>query len=116
MKTARRTRWIALLAVFALGGGPLVLGAPAPTHAHPHGDPFLIGLAPQQDAAKVYQMMQPFLQYLEREVKYKFTFETAPTIQEFQKRVLEGRYDVWWGNPLTYIQANKKIGYYAIAR
>jgi ABC-type phosphate/phosphonate transport system substrate-binding protein len=84
--------------------------------AHPHGEPLLIGLAPQQDPAKVYQMMQPFVQYLEREVSYKFTFETAPSIEEFQRRVLEGRYDVWWGNPLTYIQANRTIGYVAIAR
>lgn len=94
----------------------LVLGLAAPAAAHPHGDPFLVGLAPQQDPAKVYQMMQPFLQYMEREVKYKFTFETAPTIPEFQKRVLAGRYDLWWGNPLTYIQASKTIGYYPIAR
>jgi len=116
MKTARSTRWLSILVATVLGGAALLHGTTAPAHAHPHGDPFLIGLAPQQDAAKVYQMMQPFLQYLEREVKYKFTFETAPTIQEFQKRVLEGRYDIWWGNPLTYIQAHKKVGYYAIAR
>ena len=116
MKTVRGRRSIAILAAMVLGIGALLLEATPPAHAHPHGDPFLIGLAPQQDATKVYQMMQPFLQYLEREVNYKFTFETAPTIQEFQKRVLEGRYDIWWGNPLTYVQANKKIGYYAIAR
>src|SRR5262245_45598871 len=61
-------------------------------------------------------MMQPVLQYMERELKYSFTFETAPTIQEFQQRVMAGRYDLWWGNPLTYIQANRTVGYYAIAR
>jgi phosphonate transport system substrate-binding protein len=115
--TSARTRSFASVAavVFVTLGG-LVAGLALEATAHPHGDPFLIGLAPQQDPAKVYQMMQPFLQYMEREVKYKFTFETAPTIQEFQKRVLEGRYDLWWGNPLTYVQANRTIGYYAIAR
>src|ERR1051325_8755100 len=61
-------------------------------------------------------MMQPFLAYLEKEVKYKFTFETAPSIPEFQKRVLDGRYDIWWGNPITYLQANRTVGYIAIAR
>jgi ABC-type phosphate/phosphonate transport system substrate-binding protein len=116
MKTVRGRRSIAILAAMVLGIGALLLEATPPAHAHPHGDPFLIGLAPQQDATKVYQMMQPFLQYLEREVNYKFTFETAPTIQEFQKRVLEGRYDIWWGNPLTYVQASKRLGYVAIAR
>src|ERR1043166_4068648 len=110
-RKARNARLVAL----ALGASALLLGLATPAAAHPHGDPFLIGLAPQQDAAKVYQMMQPFLEYLEREVKYKFTFETAPTIQEFQRRVLDGRYDIWWGNPLTYIQASKKGGYYPVA-
>ena len=103
--------WAATASLVAL------LGATAlEAHAHPHGEPFMIGLAPQQDPAKVYQMMQPFLAYLEREVKYKFTFETAPSIPEFQKRVLDGRYDIWWGNPITYLQANRRVGYVAIAR
>jgi phosphonate transport system substrate-binding protein len=109
-------RPLALVATLVLGMGGFLLGLTTQVRAHPHGEPLLIGLAPQQDPSKVYQMMQPFLQYMEREVKYKFTFETAPTIPEFQKRVLEGRYDLWWGNPLTYVQANKTIGYVAIAR
>jgi phosphonate transport system substrate-binding protein len=106
---------VALALGVALAAGAW-LGAPAGVGAHPHGEPFLIGLAPQQDPAKVYAMMQPFLQYMERELKYSFAFETAPTIQEFQQRVLAGRYDLWWGNPITYLQASKTVGYYAIAR
>lgn len=109
-------RPLAVLVALAVGVAGLTAGVAMQVDAHPHGDPFLIGLAPQQDPAKVYEMMHPFLQYMEREVKYKFTFETAPTIPEFQARVLAGRYDLWWGNPLTYIQAHKTIGYYAIAR
>ena len=86
-------------------------------HAHPHGnEPIIIGIAPQQEPAKIHGMWQPFLRYLEREVGHAFAFETAPSIEEFQKRVLEGRYDIWWGNPLTYIQASKRLGYVAIAR
>jgi phosphonate transport system substrate-binding protein len=85
--------------------------------AHPHGnEPIIIGVAPQQEPAKVIAMWQPFMRYLEHEVGHAFLFETAPTIEEFQKRVLEGRYDIWWGNPLTYIQASKRLGYVAIAR
>ena len=114
--TRGRNRAVASIASIVLGVGGLLLGLTTEVPAHPHGDPLLIGLAPQQDPAKVFQMMQPFLRYMEREVKYKFTFETAPTIPEFQQRVLEGRYDIWWGNPLTYIQASKTIGYLAIAR
>src|SRR2546422_511702 len=108
----RRFLWIlpsAWLATF--------LFAAAWVEAHPHGaEPIIIGIAPQQEPAKVYAMWQPFLRYLEREVGHAFAFETAPSIEEFQKRVLEGRFDVWWGNPLTYIQASKRLGYVAIAR
>jgi phosphonate transport system substrate-binding protein len=104
----------ALLTLVAFAFSTLAVTVPAA--AHPHGEPLILGLAPQQDPAKVYKMMQPFVQYLEREVGYKFTFETAPSIEEFQRRVLDGRYDLWWGNPLTYVQVSRTIGYVAIAR
>jgi len=95
----------------------LLLAAPAAVLAHPHGDePILFGIAPQQEPEKVRAMWAPFFRYLEREVGHPFAFETASTIEEFQKRVLEGRYDIWWGNPLTYIQVSKRLGYQAIAR
>src|SRR2546422_6035340 len=85
----RRFLWIlpsAWLATF--------LFAAAWVEAHPHGaEPIIIGIAPQQEPAKVYAMWQPFLRYLEREVGHAFAFETAPSIEEFQKRVLEGRFE-----------------------
>jgi phosphate/phosphite/phosphonate ABC transporter binding protein len=94
-----------------------LLAAPAAVLAHPHGaEPIIIGIAPQQEPEKVRAMWQPFLRYLEKEVGHAFAFETASSIEEFQQRVLEGRYDIWWGNPLTYIQASKRLGYVAIAR
>jgi len=95
----------------------ILLAAPAAVLAHPHGaEPIIIGIAPQQEPEKVRAMWQPFLRYLEKEVGHAFAFETASSIEEFQQRVLEGRYDIWWGNPLTYIQASKRLGYMAIAR
>jgi len=107
---ARSIRTAALAALLLLAGAG-TLGA------HPHGnEPLILGVAPQQEPTKVFAMWQPFLRYLEREVGHPFTFETASSIEEFQKRVVEGRYDIWWGNPLTYIQASKKVGYHAIAR
>jgi phosphonate transport system substrate-binding protein len=95
----------------------ILLFAAAGAQAHPHGTaPILLGVAPQQDPARVFTMWQPVVRYLEREIGHAFAFESAPSIEEFQKRVLEGRYDIWWGNPLTYIQASKRIGYVPIAR
>jgi phosphonate transport system substrate-binding protein len=95
----------------------VLLVAATQAGAHPHGNhPIVIGVAPQQEPTKVFAMWQPMLRYLQREVGHEFAFETAASIEEFQKRVLEGRYDMWWGNPLTYIQASKKLGYVSIAR
>ena len=109
----RGTAWtITAAAIAALLAGMVGNGG-----AHPHGrEPIVIGIAPQQEPAKVRAMWQPALQYLEREVGHAFAFETASSIEVFQQRILEGRYDIWWGNPLTYIQAHKKLGYVAIAR
>ena len=84
------------------------LVAPVAVLAHPHGaEPILFGIAPQQEPEKVREMWKPFFRYLEQEVGYRFAFETASSIEEFQQRVLEGRYDIWWGNPLTYVQAEQ---------
>jgi phosphonate transport system substrate-binding protein len=95
----------------------LLLVVPAVVLPHPHGDePILFGIAPQQEPEKVRAMWAPFFRYLEKEVGHPFAFETASSIEEFQKRVLEGRYDIWWGNPLTYVQVSKRLGYQAIAR
>lgn len=103
--------------VAAVVAAAVLFTAPPAARAHPHGnEPLILGVAPQQEPTKVFAMWQPFLRYLQREVGHPFTFETASSIEEFQKRVLEGRYDLWWGNPLTYIQASKKVGYIAIAR
>jgi phosphonate transport system substrate-binding protein len=105
-------RTIVIVSILAVAAG---LAGQA--DAHPHGNsPIVIGIAPQQEPTKVYAMWQPFLKYLEREVGHAFEFETGPSIEEFQKRVMEARYDIWWGNPLTYIQASRKLGYTAIAR
>jgi len=104
------------LTIFSACIAIVLFAAPA-VLAHPHGaEPIIIGIAPQQEPSKVQAMWQPVLRYLDREVGHAFAFETAPSIEEFQKRVLEGRYDIWWGNPLTYIQASKRLGYVAIAR
>ena len=108
----RRTTWF-----LASASVIILLFAASEPQAHPHGtEPILLGVSPQQDPARVFAMWQPVIRYLEREVGHAFAFESAPSIEEFQKRVLEGRYDIWWGNPLTYIQANKRIGYVPIAR
>ena len=108
----RRTTWF-----ISSASVTILLFVAAGVLAHPHGtEPILLGVAPQQDPARVFTMWQPVVRYLEREVGHAFAFESAPSIEEFQKRVLEGRYDIWWGNPLTYIQANKRIGYVPIAR
>lgn len=107
-------RWLLTISTMCLA---LVLAAPIAALAHPHGaEPILFGVAPQQEPEKVRAMWAPMFAYLEREVGHKFAFESAPSIEEFQKRVLEGRYDMWWGNPLTYVQASKRLGYTAIAR
>src|SRR5262249_27145266 len=55
--TSRSTRSLALLAaLLSVIAGGLCFGLRVPAAAHPHGDPFLIGLAPQQDPEKVFQM------------------------------------------------------------
>jgi len=67
----------------------LLLATVLDASAHPHGnEPIMMGVAPQQEPTKVYAMWQPVIRYLQKEVRHPFAFETAASIEEFQKRVL----------------------------
>ena len=74
------------------------------------------GVVPQQSASKLAKLWVPILSYLSNETGYKIEFKTAPNIPTFEKRLLNGEYDLAYMNPYHYTIFNKSPGYVAFAK
>lgn len=74
------------------------------------------GIVPQQAASKLATLWGPILRYLNAQTGYRFEFKTAPSIPEFEQRVLAGEYDIAYMNPYHFTVFNRKPGYRALAR
>lgn len=74
------------------------------------------GIVPQQSAATLAKKWGPILKYLSNQTGYNFVFRTAKDIPEFEKRVLNGEYDVAYMNPYHYTVFHQKPGYNAFAK
>ncbi|WP_018692659.1 phosphate/phosphite/phosphonate ABC transporter substrate-binding protein [Algicola sagamiensis] len=74
------------------------------------------GIVPQQSAATLAKKWGPILKFLSQETQHDVVFRTANNIPEFEKRVLEGKYDVAYMNPYHYTVFHQKPGYEAFAK
>lgn len=74
------------------------------------------GIVPQQSASKLAQLWSPVFKYVETETGIKLSFETAPDIPTFEKRLSEGKYDFAYMNPYHYVVFSNKPGYKALSK
>lgn len=74
------------------------------------------GIVPQQSAKKLAKLWTPINSYLSKRVGVKIQFSTANDIPTFEKRLLEGEYDIAYMNPYHYTVFHQKPGYEAIAK
>lgn len=74
------------------------------------------GVVPQQTDKKLRRLWMPLVKRLSKETGLEFVLESSPDIGTFQSRMLAGKFDIAYSNPLLYIIANSSIGYQAIAR
>lgn len=78
---------------------------------------YSVAIVPQMAPAKLAQAWMPFLERVSKESGVKLKFVTAPSIIDFETRLLSsGKADFAWSNPLDYVLAAEKHGYVAIAR
>lgn len=78
--------------------------------------PLTLGIVPQQSAKKLAQLWTPICTYLSEKVGHEIRFSTAHDIPTFEKRVLEGQYDIAYMNPYHYTVFHERPGYQAIAK
>lgn len=75
-----------------------------------------LGIVPQQSAKKLARLWTPICSYLSEKVGHEIRFSTANDIPTFEKRVLEGQYDIAYMNPYHYTVFHERPGYNAIAK
>lgn len=77
---------------------------------------YTFGIVPQQSASELVRRWTPLLRYVQRAYGITLTFETAPDIPEFERRLARGEYDFAYMNPYHYTIFSQKPGYKAFAR
>jgi len=76
----------------------------------------ILGVVPQGAAHALAQQWQPLLNHLHKSIGQDIRFVTAPTIIQFEQRVLNGEFDYAYVNPLLFVRARKQVGYRALVR
>lgn len=99
----RLTPWISLLIITLFSSGSLA-------------QTITFGVVPQQSAQKLAALWTPVLQYINQHTDLDLRFATAKDIPEFEKRLLEGEYDIAYMNPYHYTVFCQTPGYQAIAK
>ncbi len=74
------------------------------------------GVVPQESAGRLAEQWTPLMRLLSAELGVAVRFATAPDIPSFERRVLEGQYDIVYMNPYHYVEFSSSPGYRAIAR
>lgn len=74
------------------------------------------GVVPQESSSKLAEQWTPLMNYLTEHLGKPVRFATAPDIPTFEKRVINGEYDIAYMNPYHYVEFSDNPGYQAIAR
>lgn len=102
-----RARWTGLALVLALG-----LAGQAPAQE----PPLEFGLAPYISVRPLLALFQPMAIFLEGRLERPVLLVTAPSLREFDERVLAGSYELAMVAPQTARLAQKEAGYVPLLR
>ncbi|MGL4828769.1 MAG: phosphate/phosphite/phosphonate ABC transporter substrate-binding protein [Vibrio sp.] len=81
-----------------------------------HSSPLTFGVVPQQSPEDLAKRWVPILETLSENSGVALEFQTATTIPEFEKRIMDGKYDVVYMNPYHYTFFHEQLGYMAFAK
>lgn len=100
----------ALICMLLLAGGGIAFGQ---TAAGPQE--YIVGITPQFEARKLFDIWRPILDALEKETGLHFTLRGAPSITDFEQQYVSGQFDFAYVNPFFVGVRNPK-GYLPLAR
>ncbi|WP_343808236.1 phosphate/phosphite/phosphonate ABC transporter substrate-binding protein [Marinobacterium maritimum] len=77
---------------------------------------YTIGVVPQFEQRKLFDIWQPILTALEHELDFKLQLVGSPKIPMFEKKYLAGQYDFAYMNPYHLLKAHQTQGYVPLIR
>jgi len=77
---------------------------------------FTVGIVPQFEARKLHRIWRPILDQLETRTGYRFTLKGSQAIPDFERDLMQGRFDFAYMNPYHLVIANQKAGYIPLIR
>ena len=72
-------------------------------------------VVPQHGSISAVNQWQPLLNELHRQTSIEFRFVTAPSVTEFERRLINGDYDYAYMNAALFLEARAKNGYVGLA-
>lgn len=81
-----------------------------------HAQALTLGVVPQQSATVLAKNWSPILSYLTEKTGIELQFATASDIPTFERRVLNGEYDIAYMNPYHFTFFNQHRGFTAMVR
>ena len=77
---------------------------------------YVVGIVPQYETHRLYAIWRPILTQLEKETGLKFKLRGSPTIPDFEREFLQGKFDFAYMNPYHVLLANQNQGYKPLIR
>ncbi len=94
----------------------LVLATPAWASEHHPVREYSLGVVPQFEQRKLFEIWQPILLALEQRTGFRLNLVGSPKIPVFEKKFLAGQYDFAYMNPYHLLKANESQGYVPLVR
>ncbi len=73
-------------------------------------------IVPQHTPVTLANQWQPLIQELNHQIGVRFRFVTAPTVTEFERRLLNGECDYTYMNAAVFLEAKKLRDYRGLAQ
>ncbi len=77
---------------------------------------YIVGIVPQFGMEKTHDIWEPVLEYLRQHTHLRFRIHDAIDIPAFERRLLDGKFDMAYMNPFHFLLANRKRGYIPLLR
>ena len=79
-------------------------------------DEYIVGVVPQFDQRKIFQIWMPILSELELMTGLKFKLAHAKKIPDFERQYIQGEFDFAYTSPYFMLLGNRRQGYYPLVK
>ena len=80
------------------------------------GKTYIVGVVPQFETRRLHAIWRPILDQLEQKTGLKFALQGSPSITDFEKEFLAGKFDFAYMNPYHLAWAYESVGYLPLIR